>query len=82
MRQKLAAIFAITVSISSATADEINATRPTLLPGKPAGVHKAQISNDTIFIGTGLAILAVGVAMALGTYNIPGSASSTASTTS
>ena len=82
MQRNFAATFSFIASISSAVADETGSVRPTLLPGKPAGVQKAQVSNDTIFIGVGILVLAAGIAMAAGTYNIPGSASSTASTTS
>ena len=50
-----------------------------LAPGKPAGVHQAQLSNPNTmaFIGLGLLVIGAGIYMAKGTYKIPGASSAT-----
>jgi len=53
-----------------------------LSPGKPAGVHGAQmVSNGTVFVAALAVILVAGVYLASKPYQIPGqSTASTAST--
>lgn len=48
-----------------------------LPPGKAAGSRNAQLSsNETLFIGAAVLVIAVGFYLASGSYNIPGSGGS------
>jgi hypothetical protein len=45
-----------------------------LAPGQPAGTKNAQLSNkEAMFIGAALLVIGVGLYLASGSYNIPGS---------
>lgn len=59
MRVIGAAILASTLVISSAFA----ADSSLLAPGKPAGVHKAQMEGSGLMWGLGLAVIAGGAAL-------------------
>jgi len=46
-----------------------------LAPGGPAGARNAQLSNnETLFIGAAVLVIGLGLYLASGNYNIPGSA--------
>lgn len=40
-----------------------------LAPGKPAGVHQAQMEDHTLVIGLGLGLVAAGIAIAASSSN-------------
>jgi len=60
------------------------AATPSLAPGKPAGVHQAQMGkSNTLFIALGVGIFAAGIALAAsGDSNKVTPATSTSTTTS
>jgi hypothetical protein len=60
MRVFVSAILATTLLASSALAGETGA----LAPGKPAGVKDAQMLDNTVVIGLGVAVVAAGIAIA------------------
>jgi hypothetical protein len=61
MRLFVSAVLATALFASSALAGE---SADTLAPGKPAGIKSAQLTDNTIVIGLGVAIVAAGIAIA------------------
>jgi hypothetical protein len=60
-----------------------NAFAATTLPsGKPAGVKKAQMDNNTLLIIAGVGLAGVGIALAASAGNAGGPTTSTTSSTS
>ena len=51
----------------------------TLAPGKPASVKQAQMMDNTVLLGIGLAAVAIGVTIAVTSGNGAGSTNSTSS---
>ena len=78
MRNFAAAILATTFFVTNAVA----ATPASLAPGKPAGVHKAQMEGNTALIIGGLALAGLGVALAVSAGNAAGPTTSTTATVS
>ncbi|HEY0266300.1 MAG TPA: hypothetical protein VGC16_06075 [Rhizomicrobium sp.] len=78
MRALPAAVLSIVLTGSGAFAAE-----PALAPGKPAGVHTAQMENSTIILVAGAAVVAAAVAVAVsGDDNNNVTATATTTTTS
>lgn len=70
------------VTAHSACAQTAASLTP-LQPGKPAGIHDAQLlSNSTIFVGSLIIIAGVGLYLASKPYNIPGQQTTSTSGTS
>ena len=76
MRILGAAILATSLFVTNAFAA---ATLPT---GKPAGVKKAQMDNNTILIIAGVGLAGIGIALAASAGNAGGPTASTTPTTS
>jgi hypothetical protein len=75
MRQK--ATIAVLLAVLLALPAAADPPKGPLAPGRAAGTSNAQLSNnETIFIGAGVIVLAVGLYLASGSYNIPGSGAS------
>ena len=56
--------------------------QPLLAPGKPAGIHGAQLgSNDAVFVGILIVALVAGIYAASQPYKIPGQSAVSASGT-
>ncbi len=60
MRVPVAAALSIILTGSGALAAE-----PALAPGKPAGVHKAQMESSSLILVAGVAVVAAAVAIAV-----------------
>ena len=77
LRKPLAVTFCLMLSVSSALAQT-----PLLPPGKPAGVHDAQVRHYYGAIAVGaLALIAIGgYAISAAPYHIPGTATAAAAT--
>jgi hypothetical protein len=78
MRNLILATVSAALLNEAALADPSPADRA-LVPGRPAGVHQAQLTNpDTMmFIGLGVLVIGAGVYLASGSYKIPGQSSAT-----
>lgn len=66
MRLFVSAVLAAAVFASTAMAGEPAAN---LTPGKPAGVKNAQMTDNTVAIGLGVALVAAGIAVAASAGN-------------
>ena len=66
MRLFISAVLAISFFASNALAGE---TASGLTPGKPAGVKDAQLMDNTVVIGLGVALIAAGIAVAASSGN-------------
>jgi hypothetical protein len=64
MRLLVSTVLATALFASSALADD-----GALAPGKPAGVKDAQMTNHTLVIGLGVALVAAGIAIAASSSN-------------
>ena len=73
LRKAISVIATLAFSLSHALAD------PPLSPGKPAGVHHAQIidTNGTIAVGALVVIAVAGFALASHPYQLPGATAAT-----
>jgi hypothetical protein len=61
---------------------QTEANQPPLPPGKPAGVHGAQLApNNAIFVGALVIVLVAGVYAASRSYVVPGQSAVSASGT-
>jgi hypothetical protein len=65
MRLFVSAILATALFASNALAGDST----TLAPGKPAGVKDAQLMDNTVVIGLGVALVAAGIAIAASSGN-------------
>jgi hypothetical protein len=59
MRALISAVLATTLLASSALADD-----GALAPGKPAGVHQAQMTQNELWIALGVTAVAAGIVIA------------------
>jgi hypothetical protein len=75
MKAITAALIATTMSASAACADPA-----VLAPGKPAGVHNAQMGSSLLIL-TGIGIAAVGIALAVSAGNAHGPTTATTTAT-
>jgi hypothetical protein len=66
MRLFISAVLATSLFASSALAGEAAGA---LTPGKPAGVKDAQLMDNTVVIGLGVALIAAGIAVAASSGN-------------
>jgi hypothetical protein len=75
-RATLLVIVCLIFSFSGALAE------PPLTPGKPAGVHRAQVTgtNGAIAVGALVLIAVVGYAISTPAYHIPGAPTANAAT--
>jgi hypothetical protein len=81
-RKFIAALLLVLVLPQSTLAQNAGNTGP-LTPGKPAGIHQAQMAySGAIFIGALVLIGAVGFLVSTRRYVVPGSSSNSASSTS
>jgi hypothetical protein len=71
----------VTAATLAALALSNAATAETLAPGTPAGVKQAQMMDNTVLLGIGLAAVAIGVTIGVTSGN-GASSSTSASTTS
>jgi hypothetical protein len=58
MRAPIAAILSLVLTGTAALAET------PLAPGKPAGIHQAQMQTPTLLIVAGVAVVAAGIALA------------------
>ncbi len=65
MRLFVSAVLATALFASNALAGDST----TLAPGKPAGVKDAQLMDNTVVIGLGVALVAAGIAIAASSGN-------------
>ena len=75
--------FLLPVLILALSASGTSAAEPPLAPGKPAGLHQAQIQDGTVMLAiAGVALVGIGIALATaGNGSAPPSTTSTTSTT-
>jgi hypothetical protein len=66
MRLFVSTVLATALFASAASAGDANGA---LAPGKPAGVKSAQIADNTLVIGLGVAVVAAGIAIAASSGN-------------
>ena len=66
MRLFVSAVLATALFASNALAGDTGAS---LAPGKPAGVKDAQMMDNTVVIGLGVALVAAGIAIAASSGN-------------
>jgi hypothetical protein len=66
MRLFVSAVLATALFASNALAGDASAN---LAPGKPAGVKDAQMMDNTVVIGLGVALVAAGIAIAASSGN-------------
>jgi hypothetical protein len=66
MRLFVSAVLATALFASNALAGD---TGTSLAPGKPAGVKDAQMTDHTVVIGLGVALVAAGIAIAASSGN-------------
>jgi hypothetical protein len=66
MRLFVSAVLATALFASNALAGDVGAN---LAPGKPAGVKDAQMMDNTVVIGLGVALVAAGIAIAASSGN-------------
>jgi hypothetical protein len=78
MRLFVSAVLATALFASNALAGDTSAS---LAPGKPAGVKDAQMMDNTVVIGLGVALVAAGIAIAASSGNNHNVASVSTSTT-
>ena len=64
MRLFVSTVLATALFASSALAGDAS-----LAPGKPAGIKDAQITDNTVVIGLGVALVAAGIAIAASSGN-------------
>ena len=66
MRLLVSAVLATALFASNALAGDVSGA---LAPGKPAGVKDAQVVDNTLVIGLGVALVAAGIAVAASSGN-------------
>lgn len=75
-------LFASSVLAAALFASNVMAGEPaTLAPGKPAGVKNAQMMDNTVVIGLGVAVVAAGIAVAASAGNNHSNTTVTTTTT-
>ncbi len=55
----------LSIALTTSLAGSAAFAETPLAPGKPAGIHKAQLENGTIIILAGAAVVAAGIAIAV-----------------
>jgi hypothetical protein len=78
MRLFVSAVLATALFASNALAGDTNTS---LAPGKPAGVKDAQMTDNTVVIGLGVALVAAGIAIAASSGNNHNATTVTTTTT-
>ena len=76
MRLFVSAVLATALFASNALAGDVG-----LAPGKPAGIKDAQVIDNTVVIGLGVALVAAGIAIAASSGNNHNTAAVSTSTT-
>lgn len=78
MRLFVSAVLATALFASNALAGDAAGS---LTPGKPAGIKTAQLTDNTIVIGLGVAVVAAGIAIAASSGNSHNVTSTTTTST-
>ncbi len=71
----------LSIALTASLAGSAAFAETPLAPGKPAGVHKAQLENGTIILVAGVAVVAAGIAVAVSNNNNNVTPATTATTT-